>query len=98
MEISLHLPPEGGLNIDLDTVMKKARDAGAETVLYYAQDHWGYAHYTSDVGVRLPNLKGEFPGQGVSPARKLCPTVIGHYRPPAPRAGDPPPPGLALGR
>jgi len=46
MELSLHLPPEGRFDIDVSGEMARARDAGTETVLLYAQDHWGYALYT----------------------------------------------------
>ncbi len=97
MELSLHLPPEGEFDIDLDAVMKKARDAGAETVMFYAQDHWGYAHFTSDVGVRHPHLKGDFFGEGVSLARKYGMSVIGLLQPPVQRSGGPFPPRLELG-
>ena len=79
MEIALHLPPEGGFEIDLDTVIKKARDAGAESVMFYSQDHWGYAHYTSDVGVRHPHLKGDFFGRAVDLARKQGMSAAAYY-------------------
>jgi len=79
MELSLHLPPEGRFDIDVPGAMARARDAGTETVLLYAQDHWGHALYTSDVGVRHPNLKGDFFGTEVAEARKLGMSVIGYY-------------------
>ena len=79
MELSLHLPPEGLFDIDVPAVMGRARDAGTESVLIYAQDHWGYAHYLSDVGVRHPNLRGDFFGSQVAEARKLGMSVIGYY-------------------
>ena len=79
MELSLHIPPEGKFDIDLPGVMARARDSGAETVLLYAQDHWGHALYASDVGVRHPNLKGDFFGTEVSLARKLGMSVICYY-------------------
>jgi hypothetical protein len=79
MELSLHLPPEGRFEIDVPGAMGRARDAGTETVLLYAQDHWGHALYTSDVGVRHPNLKGDFFGTEVEAARKLGMSVIGYY-------------------
>ena len=79
MELSLHLPPEGRFDIDVPAVMGRARDAGTESVLIYAQDHWGHALYTSDVGVRHPNLKGDFFGTEVAAARKLGMSVVGYY-------------------
>jgi hypothetical protein len=79
MELSLHLPPEGEFEIDLDTVVKKARDAGAESVMFYAQDHWGYAHFTSDVGVRHPHLNGDFFGRAVALARRQGMSVMAYY-------------------
>jgi len=79
MELSLHLPPEGQFEIDVPGTMARARDAGTETVLIYAQDHWGYALFTSDVGVRHPHLKGDFFGSEVAAARKLGMSVIGYY-------------------
>lgn len=79
MELSLHLPPEGRFDIDVPGSMGRARDAGTESVLIYAQDHWGYAHYPSDVGVRHPNLRDDFFGSQVAAARKLGMSVIGYY-------------------
>ena len=79
MELALHLPPEGGFDIDLDTVVEKSADAGAESVMFYSQDHWGYAHYTSDVGVRHPHLKGDFFGRAVELARKQGMSVVAYY-------------------
>ncbi len=79
MELSLHLPPEGYFDIDVPGVMARTRDAGTEAVLLYAQDHWGYSLFTSDVGVRHPHLKGDFFGTEVAEARKLGMSVIGYY-------------------
>ena len=79
MELSLHLPPEGEFEIDLEAVVKRARDAGAEAVMFYAQDHWGYAHYTSDVGVRHPHLKGDFFGRAVALARREGLSPVAYY-------------------
>ena len=79
MELSLHLPPECKFDIDLEGVMAAARDAGAESVLLYAQDHWGYAHYPSNVGVRHPNLKTDFFGDSVALARKHGMSAVAYY-------------------
>ena len=79
MEMSLHLPPQGEFEIDLEAVVKRARDAGAEALMFYAQDHWGYAHYTSDVGVRHPHLKGDFFGRAVALACQQGMSVAAYY-------------------
>src|SRR5713101_7246779 len=71
MEWESHTPPEGNFNINLDAALQAARDAGAESMMFYSQDHWGYAFYPSDVAVRHPHLEGDFFGQEVSIARKL---------------------------
>ena len=34
MELSLHIPPEGKFDIDLEGVVKSARDTGAESLLF----------------------------------------------------------------
>ncbi len=59
--------------------MALTREAGAECVLLYAQDHWGYALYTSDVGVRHPNLRGNFFGKEVSLAGQHGMSAIAYY-------------------
>jgi hypothetical protein len=79
MELSIHIPPEGKFEINLDAVVKSARDCGTETVMFYSQDHWGHALYTSNVGVRHPNLKGDFFGKEVALAREHGMSVIAYY-------------------
>ena len=56
MEWEFHTPPEERFNIKVDGALAAARDAGAEAVMFYTQDHWGYAYYPSDVAVRHPRL------------------------------------------
>ncbi len=79
MELSLHLPPEGKFEIDLEGVVASAKDAGAESLMFYSQDHWGHALYTSDVGVRHPNLKGDFFGNAVALTRKHGMSAVAYY-------------------
>jgi hypothetical protein len=79
MEWECHTPPEGNFNIDVDAALKTARDAGAESMMFYSQDHWGYAFYPSDVAVRHPHLKGDFFGKEVSIARKLGMSIVCYY-------------------
>ena len=50
-------------------------DAGAESMMFYSQDHWGYAHYLSDVAVRHPHLKRRQLGH----RGRACPQA-GHVR------------------
>jgi hypothetical protein len=71
MEWECHTPPEGTFKIDLDGALKVARDAGAESMMFYSQDHWGHAFYPSEVAVRHPHLEDDFFGREVSIARKL---------------------------
>jgi hypothetical protein len=79
MEWECHTPPEGNFEINLEPALAAARDAGAESMMFYSQDHWGYAFYESDVAVRHPHLKGDFFGQEVKIARKLGMSVVCYY-------------------
>ena len=79
MEWECHTPPEGNFHINVDGALQAARDAGAESMMFYAQDHWGYAFYPSDVAVRHPHLENDFFGQEVALARKLGMSVVCYY-------------------
>lgn len=79
MEWECHTPPEGNFEIDLNAALASAVDAGAESMMFYAQDHWGYALYQSDVGVRHPHLKGDFFGEEVRIARRLGLSVVCYF-------------------
>jgi hypothetical protein len=79
MEWEFHTPPEADFKIDWEGAMKAARDAGAESMMFYSQDHWGYAHYASDVAVRHPHLDGDMFGREVALARKLGMSVVCYY-------------------
>jgi hypothetical protein len=79
MEWSLHFPPQGRFDFDLEAAMKLTREVGSESVLFYAQDHWGYAHYPSDVGVRHPNLTYDFFGKQVELARQNGMSPVAYY-------------------
>ena len=41
MEWSLHFPPQGKFDFNLEGAMKMTREVATESVLFYAQDHWG---------------------------------------------------------
>jgi hypothetical protein len=79
MEWECHTPPEGNFDVNVENAVKSAHDAGAESLMLYSQDHWGYAFYPTDTGVRHPHLKGDFLGSQVSIARKLGMSVICYY-------------------
>ena len=79
MEWECHTPPQGNFEINLEAALGAARDAGAESMMFYSQDHWGYAFYQSDVAVRHPHLKGDFFGDQVKIARKLGMSVVCYY-------------------
>ncbi len=34
--------PSGNFHIKVEDALKAARDAGAESMMFYSQDHWGY--------------------------------------------------------
>jgi hypothetical protein len=40
MEWECHTPPEGKFNINVEAAVRAARDAGAESLMFYTQDHW----------------------------------------------------------
>ncbi len=79
MEWSLHFPPQGKFEFNLEEAMKLARDAGSESMLFYSQDHWGYALYPSDRGVRHPNLTFDFFGKEVDLARRQGMSAVAYY-------------------
>jgi hypothetical protein len=79
MEWECHTPPEGNFEINLEAALAAAQDAGAESLMFYSQDHWGYALYQSDVAVRHPHLKGDFFGDEVRIARKLGLSVVCYF-------------------
>ncbi len=79
MEWECHTPPEGNFDIDLDAALNAARDAGAESMMFYSQDHWGYAFYPSDVAIRHPHLNYDLFGKEVKIARQLGMSVVCYY-------------------
>lgn len=79
MEWEFHTPPEEGFNVNLKAAMVAARDSGAQALMLYSQDHWGYAFYTSDVGVRHPRLTNDFFGTEVRLAREQGMSAICYY-------------------
>ena len=79
MEWEFHTPPEERFNINIEGALHAARDAGAEAVMFYTQDHWGYAYYPSDVAVRHPHLDRDLFGTEVALAHKLGISACAYY-------------------
>ena len=79
MEWEFHTPPQQTFDINLDGAIAAARDAGAESLMFYTQDHWGYAFYPSDSAVRHPHLKFDLFGTECSLARKAGISTIAYY-------------------
>jgi len=79
MEWEFHTPPQESFNIDWEAAVKAARDAGAESMMFYSQDHWGHAFYPSQVAVRHPHLEGDLFGNEVSLARRHGMSVVCYY-------------------
>jgi hypothetical protein len=85
MEWECHTPPQGNFEINLAAALGAARDAGAESMMFYSQDHWGYAFYQSDVAVRHPPLEGglhrQLPMLSMRSARRMSdPLVVNNPR------------------
>jgi hypothetical protein len=79
MEWEFHTPPQADFQIDVEGAVKAARDAGAESLMFYTQSHWGYALYPSDSAVRQPHLDFDLFGKEVSLARKYGISSTAYY-------------------
>jgi len=79
MEWEFHTPPEQTFDINVEGAIAASRDAGAESLMFYTQDHWGYAFYPSDSAVRHPNLKFDLFGTECGLARKAGMSVTAYY-------------------
>jgi len=79
MEWEFHTPPQENFKIDWEAAVKAAREAGAESMMFYSQDHWGHAFYPSQGAVRHPHLEGDVFGNEVSLARKHGMSVVCYY-------------------
>src|SRR5579859_7384747 len=79
MEWEFHTPPEQAFDIDIKGAIAASRNAGAESLMFYSQDHWGYAFYPSDAAVRHPNLKFDLFGTECELARKAGIAVTAYY-------------------
>ncbi len=79
MEWECHTPPEGRFNINVEIAVGAAREAGAESLMFYTQDHWGYALYPSESAVRHPNLDYDLFGTEVTAAAKNGISTVAYY-------------------
>ena len=79
MEWEFHTPPEQTFDINFKSAIEASRNAGAESLMFYTQDHWGYAFYPSDSAVRHPNLKFDLFGTECELARKAAIAVTSYY-------------------
>jgi len=79
MEWEFHTPPQESFHIDVEAALKAARDAGAESMMFYSQDHWGNAYYSSDVAARHPHLDFDLFGKEVELAHRLGMSVVCYY-------------------
>ena len=79
MEWESHTPPEANFDIDVEGAMKASRDAGAECVMLYTQDCWGYSFYPSKVTEMHPHLTYDLFGKEVELAHKMGISVAAYY-------------------
>ncbi len=79
MEWEFHTPPEQTFDIDLKGAIEASRHAGAESLMFYTQDHWGYAFYPSDTAVRHPHLEFDLFGTECGLAWKAGIAVTSYY-------------------
>jgi hypothetical protein len=79
MEWEFHTPAQQTFDINLEGAIAASRDAGAESLMFYAQDHWGYAFYPSDTAIRHPNLHFDLLGTECGSARKAGISAISYY-------------------
>lgn len=79
MEWEFHTPPDQTFDIHLDGAIEASRNAGAESLMFYTQDHWGYAFYPSDSALRHPNLTFDLFGTECGLARKAGIAVTAYY-------------------
>ena len=79
MEWEFHTPLEQTFDIDLKGAIAASHDASAESLMFYTQNHWGYAFYPSDTAVRHPNLKFDLFGTEYELARKAGIAITSYY-------------------
>ena len=79
MEWEFHTPPQETFHINWEAAVSAARAAGAESMMFYSQDHWGHAFYPSDVAVRHPHLEGDLFGNEVALAKQQGMSVVCYY-------------------
>jgi Hypothetical glycosyl hydrolase 6 len=79
MEWEFHTPAQQTFDIHVEGAIAASREAGAEALMFYTQDHWGYAFYPSHSAVHHPNLKFDLFGTECAMARKAGISVMAYY-------------------
>ena len=79
MEWEFHTPAQQSFDINIEKAIAASRNAGAQSLMFYSQDHWGYAFYPSDSAVRHPNLNFDLFGTECSLARKAGISATCYY-------------------
>jgi hypothetical protein len=80
LEIGAITAPEVRFDeLDVDQLMKSARDAGVQCVMIYTMEHWGYALYPTKVGYMHPNLSYDYVGRQVESARRYGLSPLAYY-------------------
>jgi len=79
MEWEFHTPALQTFDINLEGAIAASRDAGGQSLMFYAQDHWGYAFYPSNSAIRHPNLKFDLFGTECALARKAGISIMSYY-------------------
>ncbi len=79
MEWEFHTPVGASFDIDIEGAVKASVDAGAESLMFYTQDTWGYAFYPTDAGVRHPSLDYDLFGREVEIAHEHGLSVCAYY-------------------
>jgi hypothetical protein len=80
LEIGTITAPEVRFDeVDVDYLMKSARDAGVQCVMIYTMEHWGYALYPTKIGYVHPNLHYDYVGRQVEAARRYGLSPLAYY-------------------
>ncbi len=79
MEWEFQVPPEAKFNINLEAALQASQEAGAESIMFYSQDCWGYAFYPTQVSVRHPNLTFDLYGKEVELAHAKGISAVTYY-------------------
>jgi len=80
MEWEFHTPPQESFDhLNIPAALDASRHAGTEAQMFYTQDHWGYAYYSTKVAVPHPHLHYDLFGLEAAEARKRNIAVATYY-------------------